>query len=56
MSLKTLNAKNKFIIIWNNFEQIKAMKHQRIHNKDEFFSIITVQILEFMWMSSRSLR
>jgi hypothetical protein len=54
-SLKTLNVENKFIIIWDNFEQIKAMKHQRIDNKNEFFSIITAQILEFMWMSSRSL-
>jgi hypothetical protein len=56
MSLKTLNAKNKFIIIWNNFEQIKAMKHQRIDNKDEFFSIIIAQILEFTWMFFRDLR
>jgi hypothetical protein len=54
-SLKTLNVENKFIIIWNNFEQIKTMKHQRIDNKDEFFSIIIAQIFEFMWMFSRSL-
>jgi hypothetical protein len=39
-NLKLLNVENKFIIIWDNFEQIKAMKHQRIDNKNEFFSII----------------
>jgi hypothetical protein len=54
-NLKTLSAENKFIIIWDNFEQIKTMKHQRINNKNEFFSIIIVQILEFMWMFSRDL-
>jgi hypothetical protein len=54
-SLKLLNVENKFIIIWNNFKQIKAMKHQRINNKNEFFSIIIAQILEFMWMFFRSL-
>jgi hypothetical protein len=32
------------------------MKHQRIDNKNEFFSIIIVQILEFMWMFFRDLR
>ncbi len=55
-SLKLLNVENKFIIIWNNFEQIKAMKHQRIDNKDEFFSIIIAQIFEFMWMLFENLR
>ncbi len=40
-SLKTLSVENKFIIIWDNFEQIKTMKHQRIDNKNEFFWIIT---------------
>ncbi len=55
-SLKLLNVENKFIIIWNNFEQIKAMKHQRIDNKSEFFSIIIAQILELMWMFFENLR
>jgi hypothetical protein len=55
-SLKLLDVENKFIIIWDNFEQIKAMKHQRIDNKDEFFSIIIAQILKLMWMFSRDLR
>ncbi len=54
-SLKLLDVENKFIIIWDNFEQIKAMKHQRINNKNEFFSIIIAQILELMWMFSRDL-
>jgi hypothetical protein len=54
-NLKTLNVENKFIIIWNNFEQIKAMKHQRIDNKNEFFSIIIAQIFELMWMFFRTL-
>ncbi len=55
-NLKQLNVENTFIIIWNNFEQIKTIKHQRIDNKDEFFLIITAQILELMWMSSWDLR
>jgi hypothetical protein len=45
-----LSVEKIFIIIWDNFEQIKTMKHQRFDNKNEFFSIITAQILEFMWM------
>jgi hypothetical protein len=31
------------------------MKHQRSDNKSEFFSIITAQILELMWMSFQDL-
>jgi hypothetical protein len=45
-----LNVEKNFIITWDNFEQIKTMKHQRFDNKSEFFSIITAQILESMWM------
>ncbi len=54
-SLKMLNVEKNFIITWDNFEQIKTMKHQRSDNKSEFFSIITAQILELMWMFSQDL-
>jgi hypothetical protein len=50
-----LSVEKNFIITWDNFEQIKTMKHQRFDNKSEFFSIITAQILEFMWMFSQDL-
>jgi hypothetical protein len=54
-SLKMLNLEKNFIITWDNFEQIKTMKHQRSNNKSEFFSIIIAQMLEFMWMSFQEL-
>ncbi len=54
-SLKMLNIEKNFIITWDNYEQIKTMKHQRFDNKSEFLSIITAQILELMWMFSQDL-
>jgi hypothetical protein len=48
--LKNLNQTRKFLIIWDNFEQIEWVDNQRLNNKIKFFFVITTQIFSSIWM------
>jgi hypothetical protein len=39
--LKNLDQTRKFLMTWNNFEQIERVKNQRLNNKIKFFFVIT---------------
>ncbi len=48
--LKNLDQIRKFLMTWNNFEQIERVKNQRLNNKIKFLFVITTQIFSSIWM------
>ncbi len=54
--LKNLNQTCKFLMTWNNFEQIERIKNQRLNNKIKFLFVITTQIFSLIWMLEDELK
>jgi hypothetical protein len=55
-SLRIIRQTNDFLVTWDNFEQMRQVKHQRLDNKSEFFSVTTAQILKSTWMPEEGLK
>jgi hypothetical protein len=54
--LKNLNQTRKFLMTWNNFEQIERVKNQRLNNKIKFLFVITTQLFSSIWMFEDELK